>query len=613
MKFDFSGYATKNNLRCTDGVTIRRGAFADCDGNIVPLMWQHLHDDPSNILGKAFLEHREDGVYAYGVLNDSPKAQNVRELLRHGDINAMSIYATKVERHGDSIVHGDIKEVSLVLAGANPGAVIEPLSIAHSDGTMTDIDDEYVIRHSGMVDEYAAFDMDIDFYDQYGNVISHAADDEEDDVDDEDDEDSDDGETVQDVFNTLTAKQKRAVYAIVGAVAQGKSGSGGGKVTEEEKVTIKQSEGGSGMHYSAFERGANQGGEVLSQSEIKKVAEATFAECRDHKTNFKEALKHAAQDYGIENIELLFPDAKNVTDRPEWVKRRSEWVNVILNGTKHTPFSRIKTMFADITADEARARGYLKGNKKYEEVFPVMSRMTTPQTIYKKQRLDRDDIIDITDFDVVAWLRAEMRVMLDEELARAILLGDGREITSPDKIKPEHIRPIWTDDDFYSYKLQLPSTAGNTELADAFVRARNYYEGSGRPQTFMSPEVATELMLEKDKDGYRMYKTETELADALRVTKINEVPLMYGQKRTDTNGKTWELLAISLNLADYSVGTDRGGAVTNFDDFDIDYNQYKYLIETRCSGALTVYRSAIIIEREVVGGGARTVQSRSNS
>lgn len=594
MKFDFSGYATKNDLKCTDGVTIRHGAFSHDDGNIVPLVWNHLHKDPAAIVGKAFLEHRDDGMYTYCSLNNTSKAHTVRELIRHGDINSMSIYANNVVKRGNYIVHGEIKEVSLVLAPANPGAVIENISIAHGDGTFTPIDDECVIKHSGLIDEYSPFDLDVEFYDSDGNTITHA-----DDMDVKDD-DSDDDETVQDVVDSMSEKQKKVMYALIGAAISDANGAKPGEVKQSD-------EGGSNMKFNAFAQG-DEGAKknTLSHSDIQKIAKMTFDECRSSQCNFKTALSHAAATYGIENIDILFPDAKAVSEKPEFVKRRTEWVNAVLSGTKHTPFSRIKTRFADITADEARARGYLKGGKKIEEVFPVMQRITTPQTIYKKQKLDRDDIIDIADFDVVAWLRAEMRVMYEEELARAILIGDGREITSPDKIKEEHIRPIWTDDPFYSYKLQRAAGSTDDDLADYFVRSRLYYEGSGRPVTFMSPETVTELMLLKDKDGYRMYKTETELADALRVSKIIEVPLFYGKTRTDSeNSKTYRLDAIIVNLSDYTVGADKGGQMSMFDDFDIDYNQYKYLLEGRCSGALTGYRSAVVIETEVSGGSAR--------
>lgn len=367
------------------------------------------------------------------------------------------------------------------------------------------------------------------------------------------------------------------------------------------------------MKFNAFENGGTAE-KTLTHSEIQQVATMTFDECKKG-VSFKNALQHAAATYGIQDIETLFPDAKDLNQRPEFVKRRTEWVSAVLSGTKHTPFSRIRSRFADITADEARARGYIKGNKKVEEVFPVMQRSTTPQTVYKLQKLDRDDILDITDFDVVAWLRAEMRIMLDEELARAVLIGDGREISSPDKIKEEHIRPIWTDDDFYAYKLRLPKDKADdmNELADAFIKSRLYYEGTGRPIAFMAPETITDLMLQRDGDGYRLYKTETELADGLRVAKMVEVPLFYGKVRAgktnvpEENGKFYALKAIIVNLNDYTMGADKGGQVTNFDDFDIDYNQYKYLIETRCSGALTGFHSAVIIEVETDGPEARSL------
>lgn len=602
MKVDFSGYATKANVKCADGRTITSNAFQHCDGMVVPLVWQHLHNDPGNVIGKAFLEKRDDGIYAYGCFNNTQKANDTKELLRHGDVDSMSIYANHLVEKNGVVMHGDIKEVSVVLAAANPGAKIENVTLSHGDGTYEDLDDEVVMHNVGEIDDFISHAV-IDIYDDDGNLIEDP-----DDVgtemyhaDEEDDED----ETVADVFDTLTEKQKRVVYAMIGeAIA-----STGDEMEQSD-------EGGNNMKFDAFEQtGTAVQTKTLSHSDIEKVAKATFDECRETQCSFKTALSHAAATYGIGNIEILFPDAKTITDRPEFVKRRTEWVSTVLTGTKHTPFSRIRSVFADITADEARARGYLKGNKKIEEVFPVMQRTTTPQTIYKKQKLDRDDIIDIVDFDVVAWLRAEMRVMLDEEIARAILIGDGRVITSTDKIKEENIRPIWTDDSFYSYKMQLAAGTTTDQLADAFVRSRLYYEGAGRPVTFMSPETVTELMLTKDKDGYRMYKTETELADALRVSKIIEVPLFYNQKRVATGktvedsanvGKTYALNAIIVNLNDYAVGADKGGQVSMFDDFDIDYNQYKYLIETRISGALTGYRSAIVIETETTADTGRS-------
>lgn len=593
MNVDFSGYVTKNDVTCSDGRKIRKDAFQHNDGNVVPLVWQHLYNDPEMIIGKIFLENRDDGVYGYGTLNHTDKAETMRKLLEHGDITSMSIHANKlVERNGE-VFHGDIKEVSLVVAGANPEAIIEHVTLHHSDGLETELDDEAVIHHSGIIDSFDGDGQVIDIYNQDG-TLQHA--------DEEDDEDESDGETVAEIFDTLTDKQKNVVYAMIGAAVEDASSS---KTTNSE--SMKQSDIDEGGKEMKTTRPFETNGKVekkgeLTHSELENLAKDVFTDCQTNKTSFKDALMHAAATYGIENIELLFPDAQAVTNAPEFVKRRSEWVSTVLSGTKHSPFSRIKSLFADITADEARARGYVKGNQKIEEVFPVMSRTTTPQTIYKKQKLDRDDIIDITSFDVVAWLRAEMRVKLDEEIARAILVGDGRLVTSTDKIKEEHIRPIWTDNDFYAYHMELAKDSTLDNLADAFVRVRNHYEGSGRPVTFMSPETVTDLMLQRDKDGRRLYKTEAELADALRVSKIVEVPIFSGltRKYTPSGGseKTVKLNAIVVNLADYTIGADKGGQVSMFDDFDIDYNQYKYLIETRISGALTGYHSAIVIETD---------------
>lgn len=596
MNVDFSGYVTKNDVKCSDGRKIRKNAFQHNDGNVVPLVWQHLYNDPEMIIGKMFLENRDDGVYGYGALNHTEKAETMRKLLEHGDITSMSIHANKlVERNGE-VFHGDIKEVSLVVAGANPEAVIEHVTLHHSDGLETELDDEAVIHHFGIIDSFDGDGQVIDIYNEDG-TLQHA----DDEKDDSEDETASDKETIADVFNTLTDKQKTVVYAMIGAAIEESQSK------NKSEETMKQSDINEGGNEMKTTRPFETNGKVekkneLTHSELEAFAKEVFTDCQTNKTNFKDALMHAAASYGIENIELLFPDAQAVTNAPEFVKRRTEWVSTVLSGTKHSPFSRIKSLFADITADEARARGYIKGNQKIEEVFPVMSRTTTPQTIYKKQKLDRDDIIDITSFDVVAWLRAEMRVMLDEEIARAILVGDGRLVTSTDKIKEDHIRPIWTDDNFYAYHMELAKTATLNDLADAFVRVRNHYEGSGRPVTFMSPETVTDLMLQRDSDGKRMYKTEAELADALRVSRIIEVPIFSGltRKYTPSGGseKTVKLNAIVVNLADYTIGADKGGQVSMFDDFDIDYNQYKYLIETRISGALTGYHSAIVIETD---------------
>lgn len=607
VNVDFAGYATRNDIKCKDGLTIRHGAFAHNDRKIVPLVWQHLHNDPGNVIGKGYLEHRDDGMYLYGTLNNTEKGRNAKELLAHGDIDHMSIYATDVIEKNGNVMHGDIKEVSLVISAANPGAVIEHVSIAHGDGSYTDLPDEIVIRHSGEIDSFDGGGMIIDIDGDEDTVIAHA--------DDEPDDDSDDGETVEDIYNSMTQKQKDAVAILIGAAVADKDGDDD---SDGEAKTVKQSdiqEGDDSMKYNPFENQPKTSeGKVLSHSDLVDLATKTFEDCRNNKLSFRDSIiKHAAE-YGIENIEILFPDARNVTNEPEFVKRRTEWVSKVLNGVKHSPFTRIKTRFADITADEARARGYLKGNKKIEEVFPVMQRVTTPQTIYKKQKLDRDDILDITDFDVVAWLKSEMRLMLEEELARCILISDGRLVTSTDKVKEEHIRPIWTDDDFYSYKQQIAAADYNMDsLSDAFIKARNTYEGSGSPQAFMSPETMTNFLLQRDNEGRRLYKTEAELQTSLRVSDITEVPLFTDLVRTDsTTGKTYQLDAIIVNLSDYTIGTDRGGEITNFEDFNIDYNQYIYLMETRVSGALTGHHCAIIIEHEVTSSAARTAAAKNN-
>lgn len=618
MKVDFSGFVTKAGLKCTDGRTIMKDAFKHNDGNAVPLVWQHLTNDPANILGKIYLEHKDEGVYGYGVFNNGRKAQDVKELLRHGDIDSMSIYANHLVEKNGNVLHGDIKEVSLVTSGANPGAKIEHVTLSHSDGFSEVLDDEAVIHHAGDVDNFTGEGLHIDMYNPDGSVIEDPDDPDESEIAHADaEEEEDDGETIEEVFNSFTDKQKNVVYALIGAAIAD------AKPDNETKHSDDNIEGGNEMITRPFEtqgsaEKALTHADLIANGTYEKVAKYTFDEVFNRNIKFRDALKHAASEYGIEDIELLFPDAKSLTNTPELVKRRTEWVSTVMSGTRHVPFSRIKSVFADITADEARAKGYIKGNQKIEEVFPVMTRTTTPQTVYKKQKLDRDDIIDITDFDVVAWLRAEMRIMLEEELARAILVGDGRLVTSPDKIKEEHVRPIWTDDPFYSYKHQIPASKADdvVYLADSFVRARPKYEGRGVPTAFMSPETMTDLLLTRDSNGNRVYKTEAELRDALRVAKIVEVPLMYGLVRTDSNSKKWNLNAIIVNLSDYTVGADKGGEITTFNDFDIDYNQEKYLIETRISGALTGYHSAVVIETEVSsgttsGGGTGGTQTQS--
>lgn len=563
MEFDFSGYVTKTGLKCSDGRTIQHGAFKDCDGTKVPLVWQHSHGDPDNVLGYVKLENRDDGVYGYGTFNNTPKAKTAKELISHGDISAMSIYANELVQKGASVIHGSIKEVSLVLAGANPGAFIDNLQFAHGD-VIEDVDDEAII--------YSGDNM---FSENKEDDIEHA-----------------DEETIGDVFKTLSEKQKTAVYAMIGMLLE----------NDEMKQSDINKNGDDEMSFSnVFEKKDSKlSPKTLSHSQIKEIFDDA-AKCGSLKESF---LAHA-QTYGIENIDILFPDAKSVTPTPDYIKRDTDWVDGVLSGTSHTPFSRIKSVAADITADEARARGYIKGKLKKEEVIKLLKRVTTPTTIYKKQKLDRDDIIDITDLDVVAWLKSEMRLMLNEELARAILVGDGREADSDDKINEENIRPIWTDDDMYAHHVAVASTTDTEALMEAIIRARTEYKGSGSPAFYTTTATLIDMLLLKDKNGRRYYNTKAEVANALGVSKIVEVPVMEGLKRTTTTGEgetatstTLNLIGLVVNLKDYKVGADRGGQISMFDDFDIDYNQYKYLMETRCSGALVHPKSALVIEKK---------------
>lgn len=589
MKHDFSGYATRNGLRCSDGRTIQANAFIKNDKGTVPLVWQHQHGDVGSVLGHAVLENREDGVYAYGYLNDTEKGKTAKALIEHGDIKSMSIYANNlVEKNGD-VLHGSIKEVSLVLAGANPGALIDNISIRHSDGDVTQLDDEAVI-YTGLTFAHAEED----------NEKPPVADEKG------DSEAPEDGEkTVKDVFDAMTEEQKNVVYYMIGAALE----EGGADETEDDSDDSKSADDtedekskdashadedsnhiehqeGDNMTRNVFEQNGNSKQEArktLSHAQIK-----TIVDDAQRIGSFKESMLMHAADYGIQNIDLLFPDAKTIRNAPDFVKRRTEWVAGVIGGTHHTPFSRIKSLSADITHEEARAKGYIKGNMKKEEFFGLSKRVTTPTTIYKKQKLDRDDIIDITDLDVVAWLKAEMRVMLDEEIARAILVGDGREVDDEDKIPETNIRPIAKDDEFYTHKVELPANASGTVLVEAFLRNRRHYKGTGTPTLFTTEDILTDLLLIKDKLGRRMYETEESLRAALRVSNIVVVDILED---------TPDLIGVLVNLADYTVGTDKGGQVEMFDDFDIDFNQYKYLIEGRMSGALTLPKSAQAIFR----------------
>lgn len=569
MKYDFSGWATKNNLKCSDGRVIMKDAFKENDGTIVPLVWNHMHNSPENVLGHALLENRDDGVYAYCTLNDTASGDIARALVKHKDITSLSIYANKLKQNGPNVLHGAIREVSLVLSPANPGAAIETI-IAHSD----DVDEEAVI-YTGEIPNY-----------QNGSIIAHSDDEDEQETKKEDDsmdtkKKTDDEKTVKDVLDTFTEEQKTVLYALVGAALED-----AGKTDKDD-----ESEGGDNMKHNVFDN-SDSGENVLSHSEMA----AIFSDAKRYGS-----LKDSVLAHGIEDIDYLFPDAKTLNNTPEFIKRDMDWVDKVMNGVHHTPFSRIKSIFADITEYDARAKGYIKGNQKAEEVFGLLKRTTTPTTIYKKQKLDRDDVVDITDFDVVAWLKTEMRMMLNEEIARASLIGDGRSSSSDDKINESNIRPIWTDEDLYTIKTTVtPASDDENDVAKAFIRAaiksRKDYKGSGTPTLFTTEDMLTNCLLMEDDIGRIIYDSEEKLARVLRVKEIVTVPVMEDQTRTNDDGDTVTLMGIIVNLADYNIGADKGGAVNMFDDFDIDYNAQKYLIETRCSGALVKPYSAIALE-----------------
>lgn len=559
MKYDFSGWATRANLKCSDGRTIMRDAFKQNDGQKVPLVWNHQHDDPNEVLGHALLENREDGVYAYCSLNDTEAGKTAKLLIQHGDISALSIYANQLKQNMSNVVHGNIREVSLVLAGANPGASIQ--SVIQHGAT---IEDEAMI--------YTGEELSIMHSDDPKPPVEKPEKPEK--------NTDENGETIGDIFNTLDEKQKEVVYALIGEALENNNSEGGDNT----------------MKHNVFDQSEEQNSEnVLSHSEMQTIIE-------DGKRfgSLKESFLQHAEEYGIENIEYLFPEARSLNTPPDFIKREMGWVQTVMSGVHHTPFSRIKSMFADITADEARARGYMKGKLKKEEVFGLLKRTTTPTTIYKKQKLDRDDVIDITDFDVVAWLKSEMRMMLEEEMARAILIGDGRLPSSDDKINEQNIRPIWKDEELYTIRGIVKGDDSDkaalaTEFIDQSVRSMTDYRGSGSPTAYMTAEMLTECLLLKDTNGKRIYSNENEVATAMRVSKIVTVPVMNNQTRKE-GSDTYTLQAIIVNLNDYNVGADKGGAINMFDDFDIDYNQQKYLIETRCSGALTKPFSAIVLE-----------------
>ena len=562
-KYDFAGWATRNDIRCADGRTIRKDAFADCDHTIVPLVYQHDHNSPNNILGHALLENREEGVYMYGSFNNSAAGQDAKAAVEHGDITQMSIYANKLKQVGGNVMHGIIREVSLVLAGANPGAVIEFPVLSHSD----DDDDicECIIKTGE-------------------NILIHSNNEEETNVDEK---------TIEDILNTMNDEQREVVDYLVGAATM---------LSEDDDEDYEEGDENKDMKHNAFDMTMDDSNDALMHDALDTILS-------DGKRfgSLRESFLAHAEDYGIDSIDYLFPDAQNVTDTPQFIKRETEWVADFMNRTHHTPFSRIKSLFANITEDEARAKGYIKGKYKKEEVFSLLKRTTTPTTIYKKQKLDKDDVNDITDFDVVTWIKAEMRLMLDEEIARACLVGDGRLSSSDDKINETNIRPIWTDEDLFTIKalVSVKSTDTDDVKAKNFIKtaikARKNYKGSGTPTLYTTADVITDCLLIEDGVGRRIYNTINDLATALRVSKIVECEVMEGLSRNDS-GTTKNLMGIIVNPTDYNIGADKGGSVNMFDDFDIDYNQMKYLLETRCSGALVKPYSAIAIESTTIGG-----------
>ena len=574
--FDFCGWATRNDLKCSDGRVIRRDAFKHNDGQQVPLVWSHQHSDVNDVLGHALLENRDEGVYAYCKFNDTESGRTAKLLVQHGDVNALSIYANQLQQQGPNVMHGNIRELSLVLAGANPGAFIES-----------------IIKHGEESEEEGII------YTGEKLTLAHAEESAEkkEEPEEEKKDNSEKEKTIGDVLNTLTEEQKTAVYAIVGQAVQ--HGDENSENDEDEEETT--------MKHNLFDKDTQQQEEnVISHDDMQAIiADAKrYGSMKDsflaHSTEIEYAPKSGT--YGINTPDYLFPEARNLNTPPEFIKREMGWVQKVMGGVHHSPFSRIKSMFADITEDDARAKGYIKGKLKKEEVFGLLKRTTTPTTIYKKQKMDRDDVIDITDFDVIAWLKSEMRMMLDEEIARAILVGDGRSSSSDDKINEMNIRPIWKDEDLFTIKstIEVDAAANADQRAKAFIRAciksRKNYKGSGTPTLFTTDDVLTDCLLLEDANGRVIYDTEEKLRTALRVSSIVTVPVMENLKRDDGEGNNLDLMGIVVNLADYNVGADKGGAVNMFDDFDIDYNQQKYLIETRCSGALIKPFSAIVLE-----------------
>lgn len=612
--YDFCGWASKNDLLCSDGRTIRRGAFASDDGKKVPMVYQHQHTSIDNVLGHAILENRDEGMYAYCYLNESDTGKMAKELVRHGDICAMSIYANKLKQIGNDVVHGEIKEVSLVLAAANPGAAIESVVLEHSDGSTEEEaiiysgeDTQYKILSHAETPAQTSSDKTVNdilngmseakknvLYYMLAKVSETDEEAEDDDVIEDSDirhADVSGGRTIQDIFDTFTSDEKKVAFFLIGQAIK-ESGS----MEQSDIPNIDdESEENDTMKHNVFENNQIENDEtVLSHAEIEEI----FRDTKQYGT-----LKNSALAHGITNIEYLFPDAKTVTPTPELIKRNDDWVSKVMGAVHRTPFSRIKSTAANLTEDEARAKGYITGKLKKEEVFSLLKRTTEPTTIYKKQKLDRDDVVDITDFDVVAWIKSEMRMMLNEEIARAILIGDGRLTSSDDKIPEDHIRPVAFDSALYTVPVEVTVATGATDddkakaIIRSIIKGRKEYKGSGNPVMYTTEDTLTDMLLMEDKMGRVVYDSVTKLATALRVSEIVTVPVMEGLKDSENNA----VIAVIVNLADYNVGADRGGEVNMFDDFDIDYNAMKYLIETRCSGALTKPYSALAVKLKTAG------------
>lgn len=627
-KYDFCGWATKNDLLCQDGRTIRRNAFAKQNGARVPLVWQHGRNDPENILGYADLENKPDGMLAFCNFNNTDSARYAKAAVEHGDINDLSIYANHLTQDDNrNVLGGDIKEVSLVVAGANPGAHIIDTAIMHGDGSQELVDEAEIRTGSGISINYDEFQHSDDEGDN--KMASNQK----------------SGATVKDIFDSalkkLSPDEQKAIYAVIGMASDQSSDEEDDSDEAEQddfdednegEYLEQDDEGGNDMSFNAFDQESyapeiNDYHDVLQHDDVHTIMQGMkrYGTLKESINAWGVAnadeLEHSGVEtggmnmkYGISNIDMLFPDAKAITNTPEFVKRETEWVATVMNATKHMPYARIKSMFADITADEARARGYITGKLKKEEVFSLLKRTTDPQTIYKKQKLDRDYVLDITDFDVVVWIKSEMRIMLDEEIARAILVGDGRLASDEDHVSEDHIRPIWKEAELFTiyqrvaYKDTDDANAKGRAFINAAIKSRKDYKGSGSPTLFTTEDQLTDLLLMTDTTGRDLYTSVEQLATKLRVSKIVTVPVMEGLIRDadatnhptyDTAGKKYALDGIIINLSDYAVGSDKGGQVSMFDDFDIDYNQQKYLIETRISGALIKPKSAIILEHEV--------------